>query len=32
MNMMCMEMQNREKVEVKKERKNKLQRTILIGN
>lgn len=30
--MMCMEMQNREKVEVKKERKNKLQRTILIGN
>lgn len=30
--MMCMEKQNREKVEVKKERKNKLQRTILIGN
>jgi hypothetical protein len=30
--MMCIEMQNREKVEVKKERKNKLQRTILIGN
>lgn len=30
--MMCMEKQNKEKVEVKKERKNKLQRTILIGN